>query len=143
MNDFINKVDTEPYLKYTRISGVTSEIFSKDFISTFEILSNILVLGSHNGYLYIIDINNNEFLQHHIHSASISGLSIDDTGEYIATASIDGCVALYTRSSNNVTLYNYRRPVKSVAIDPNYSQNFRIVSGGMAEQLIMNEKGIL
>ncbi|CCJ29120.1 unnamed protein product [Pneumocystis jirovecii] len=134
MNDFIDKVDNEPYLKYTRISGVASEIFSKEFISTFEISSNILVLGSHNGYLYIININNDELSQHHIHSASISDLSIDDSGEYIATASIDGSVALYTRSNNNITLYNYRRPVKSVAIDPNYSQNFRIISGWLGNK---------
>ncbi|KAG4301265.1 hypothetical protein PCK1_002575 [Pneumocystis canis] len=136
------KIDNQPYLKYIHFSGTVSDIFSKDFISSFEVLSNILVLGSHNGYLYIIDMDSDRLSQHCIHSASVSDVSIDNTGEYIATASIDGSVALFARSSNNIILYNYRRPVKSVAIDPNYSQNPRIISGGMAEQLIMNEKGI-
>ncbi|KAG4305528.1 hypothetical protein PORY_001084 [Pneumocystis oryctolagi] len=141
MNDFIDRDDNEPYLKYTRFSGVASEIFSKDFISTFEVLSDILVLGSHNGYLYIIDMNNDKLSQHHIHSASISDLSIDETGEYIATASIDGCVALCARSSSNIILYNYRRPVKSVAIDPNYTQNPRIISGWLGNKDIVLHYG--
>jgi hypothetical protein len=50
--------------------------------------------------------------------------------------------ALYTPE---VQSFNYRRPVKSVAIDPEYKNKstHQFVSGGMAEQLIMNEKGWL
>ncbi|QSL66436.1 hypothetical protein MERGE_000816 [Pneumocystis wakefieldiae] len=134
MDDFIDEVDEEPRLKYTRFSGVITEIFSNDFISTFEVLSNILILGSHNGYLYIIDMENDKLTKHHIHSASVTDISIDSTGEYIATASIDGNVGLCIRSNNSIVLYNYRRPVKSVAIDPNYSQSFRIVSGWLGNK---------
>jgi hypothetical protein len=39
--------------------------------------------------------------------------------------------------------FNYKRPVKAVALDPNYSKSNsrRFVSGGLAGQLILNEKG--
>ena len=38
---------------------------------------------------------------------------------------------------------DFRRPVRCVALDPDYSKNSsrRIVSGGMAGQLILSEKG--
>lgn len=38
---------------------------------------------------------------------------------------------------------DFRRPVQCVALDPDYSKSSarRIVSGGMAGQLILNEKG--
>lgn len=50
--------------------------------------------------------------------------------------------ALYT---DEIQHYNYKRPVKSVALDPDYARKKtrQFVSGGMAEQLIMSEKGWL
>jgi len=39
---------------------------------------------------------------------------------------------------------DFKRPVRSVALDPDYgrSSSRRVVSGGMAGHLILNEKGI-
>ena len=39
---------------------------------------------------------------------------------------------------------DFRRPVRCVALDPEYAKTSsrRVVSGGMAGQLIMSEKGI-
>lgn len=40
-------------------------------------------------------------------------------------------------------VFNYKRPIKAVALEPDYAKSTskRFVSGGMAEQLILNEKG--
>jgi vacuolar protein sorting-associated protein 41 len=40
---------------------------------------------------------------------------------------------------------DFKRPVRCVALDPDYgrSSSRRVVSGGMAGHLILNEKGIL
>lgn len=40
---------------------------------------------------------------------------------------------------------DFKRPVRSVALDPDYgrSSSRRVVSGGMAGHLILNEKGII
>lgn len=56
-----------------------------------------------------------------------------------------GKVFIYALYTNEIQHYNYRRPVKSVALDPEYARRStkQFVSGGMAEQLIMNEKGWL
>ena len=39
---------------------------------------------------------------------------------------------------------DFRRPVRCVALDPDYSKSSsrRVVSGGMAGQLILNERGL-
>ena len=44
-------------------------------------------------------------------------------------------------SENHV--FNYKRPVKAVALEPHYARSHgrQFVSGGMAGQLILNEKG--
>jgi len=48
---------------------------------------------------------------------------------------------LYTTDANNFT---YKRPVKSIALEPNFSKKSsrQFVSGGTAEQLILSGKGI-
>lgn len=40
-------------------------------------------------------------------------------------------------------VFNYKRPVKAVALEPDYAKSTskQFVSGGMAGQLILNEKG--
>lgn len=50
--------------------------------------------------------------------------------------------ALYT---DEVQHFNFKRPVKSIALDPGYAhkKTRQFVSGGLAEQLIMSEKGWL
>jgi hypothetical protein len=88
------------------------------------------------------------------HAASVSDLSLDKTCEYLASSSIDGgslvtqlmvgkvIVQALEVKENNVM--DFRRPVRCVALDPDYakSSSRRVISGGMAGQLIMNEKGI-
>jgi len=41
-------------------------------------------------------------------------------------------------------IMDFRRPVRSVVLDPDYakSSSRRVVSGGMAGQLILSEKGM-
>jgi len=48
---------------------------------------------------------------------------------------------LYNTESNN---YTYKRPVKAVALEPNFSRKSsrQFASGGTAEQLILSWKGI-
>jgi hypothetical protein len=56
-----------------------------------------------------------------------------------------GKVYIYALYTPEIQSFDYRRPVKAVAIDPEYAHKKarQFVSGGMAEQLVMNEKGWL
>ena len=47
-------------------------------------------IGSHNGKIYMFDLNGSELRRVKAHTASVSDLSLDKSSEYLASASIDG-----------------------------------------------------
>lgn len=102
-------------------------------------------MGTHWGAVHVLDFEGNIIKTFQKHAATVNDISIDNAGEYVASASDDGKVFIYALYTNEIQHYNYRRPVKSVALDPEYARRStkQFVSGGMAEQLIMNEKGWL
>jgi vacuolar protein sorting-associated protein 41 len=51
-------------------------------------------IGSHNGKVYLFDRKGNELRRARPHGASVSDLSMDKSGEYLASASIDGLLSL-------------------------------------------------
>jgi hypothetical protein len=118
--------------------------------------------------VHILDFEGNVIKSFHQHSATVNDISVDDSDEFVASASDDGIfflffeevfhivylfiyliilgkVYIYALYSTEVQHFNYKRPVKAVALDPDYAKKKtrQFVSGGMAEQLIMNEKGWL
>lgn len=135
--------EDEPLLKYTRLEGSAAQILANDFVSAFALCPTSIVLGSQNGIVYVLDVKGIEVKRYRAHAAAISALSIDKGGSTIASASIDGKVVLYNVSKKETNMYDFKRPVRSVAIDPDYHQNSkgRVLSGGLAGQLILNEKG--
>lgn len=76
---------------------------------------------------------------------SVTQVSIDTNGEFIASCSDDGNIALYSlyASDSQPVLTNYKRPVKAVALEPDYSKKSSrlFASGGMAEALNLSGKG--
>ncbi|KAK9762214.1 Vacuolar protein sorting-associated protein 41, variant 2 [Basidiobolus ranarum] len=137
--------DEEPKLKYQRVGADVSEIFTKDTVSIMKISERFMVLGTHWGMVHIMDFNGNEVKKFRPHGATINSLSIDDHEEYVATASDDGKVLITGLYNDEIFSFNYMRPVKCIALDPEFSKKStrQFVSGGMAGQLIMNQKGWL
>ncbi|KAG4096453.1 vacuolar protein sorting-associated protein 41 [Neocallimastix lanati (nom. inval.)] len=142
-NDSEDENEIEPKLKYQIITGNISEVLKRDDISTITASDRFLAVGTHNGMIHILDLTGNSVKRFKCHSGTINQISIDDNGEYIASASDDGRVVingLYNTESNN---YTYKRPVKAVALEPNFSRKSsrQFASGGTAEQLILSWKG--
>ncbi|KAJ2338393.1 Vacuolar protein sorting-associated protein 41, partial [Coemansia sp. RSA 2618] len=134
--------DEEPALRYKRLGGNVHALFEKDTASTLIASSRFLVLGTHWGNVIIIDFEGNEVKKWRAHSTTVNSVSVDIDNEYVASAGDDGRVVVHRLYSDDVTIVNYSRPVKAVALDPYYSRRAsrRFVSGGTAGQLIMNEK---
>ncbi|ORX43267.1 vacuolar protein sorting-associated protein 41 [Piromyces finnis] len=143
-SDNQEEIESEPKLKYQIINSESlSDILKRDNISTITASDRFLAVGTHNGMIHILDLNGNSVKRFKCHSATINQISIDDNGEYVASASDDGRVVingLYTTDANS---YTYKRPVKSVALEPNFSKKSsrQLVSGGTAEQLVLSGKG--
>ncbi|KAJ2321205.1 Vacuolar protein sorting-associated protein 41 [Coemansia sp. RSA 2704] len=134
--------DEEPALRYKRLGGNVHTLFEKDTASTLIASERFLVLGTHWGNVIIIDFEGNEVKKWRAHSTTVNSVSVDIDNEYVASAGDDGRVVVHGLYNDDVTIVNYSRPVKAVALDPYYSRKAsrRFVSGGTAGQLIMYEK---
>ncbi|KAI8803585.1 hypothetical protein BJ742DRAFT_828067 [Cladochytrium replicatum] len=137
--------DEEPKLKYARLKGTLGEMLKKDNVSSFAVSDRFLALGTHGGVVHILDINGNDTRRFECHSATVHELCIDTTGEYVASASDDGKVVINNLYANETQVLNYKRPVRAVALEQDYSkkQSRQVVSGGMAESLVLSTKGWL
>ncbi|KAI0672661.1 vacuolar protein sorting-associated protein 41 [Trametes maxima] len=95
--------------------------------------------------LHILDLSGQHVKSFPGHSASVLDISVDITGDFIATASIDGQVIVHSLSGTETPSFNLKRPVRTVALEPNFAKSSTrsLVSGGMAGNLILHEKGWL
>ncbi|KAI8596985.1 hypothetical protein EDD21DRAFT_230782 [Dissophora ornata] len=152
--------DEEPKLNYQRLGtglGDTPkkdsdgqqpleglrDILKKDSASATTVSERFLAMGTHWGAVHIMDFEGNENQKFQAHQATVNDLSVDLDGEYIASASDDGKVVINGLFQEEKHVYNYKRPVKAVALEPHYARSTsrQFVSGGMAGQLVLNEKG--
>lgn len=140
--------EIEPKLKYERIGNGMNTIMKKDSASCLAVHSKFLALGTKWGLIYIMDHSGNiidKKIDFTMHITAVNHISIDNSAEYIASCSEDGNViinGLYTSDSNQVV--NFDRPVRAVAIDPNYSKlgsARQFITGH--NQLILHERGFL
>lgn len=129
--------DEEPALKYERLSGAATEVLEKDSASALAVHNQTLVschainarraltglqaLGTHNGVVHIFDLTGKRTKSYRPHSSSVLDICIDSTGDFVATASMDGTRCTYARPvqhsrsayrSGRHTLYNDSRGVQ-------------------------------
>ncbi|KAE9406995.1 hypothetical protein BT96DRAFT_963264 [Gymnopus androsaceus JB14] len=122
--------DDEPALKYERIGGEIPGLLTRDSASALAVSNKFMALGTHAGISY------------KSHQASILDICVDETGEFIATASMDGQVIIISLSSRESYSFNLRRPIRTVALEPSFaSRSSRaFVCGGLAGTLTLREK---
>ncbi len=99
--------DEEPALKYERLGGSTSELLQKDSASALAYSSQRLVrifscyrnphlsmipqaVGTHAGIVHVLDLSGQRIKSVKPHSASVIDICIDETGDFVGTASLDG-----------------------------------------------------
>lgn len=137
----------EPKLKYERISNTLEAILNNDASSYLAVHTKFLAVGTHWGVLHVLDhqgntISGKEFTKH---TTTVNQVSLDLSGDYLASCSDDGRVAitgLYEGEHNQVQSFD--RPVKAVALDPKFSRpgsGKQFITG--SDRLVLHEKGFL
>ncbi|PVU91029.1 hypothetical protein BB561_004600 [Smittium simulii] len=131
----------EPLFNYTRVKGDLELIFEKDSASVVVVTQKFLVLGSHWGHIYVLDLLGNISKDWASHNAAVTCLSLNSTNDYLVSGGDDGYVILHELfTDNKKVIANHLRPIKAVEIEPTYSASSgRIISGGLLEQLILHE----
>ncbi|XP_062184439.1 vacuolar protein sorting-associated protein 41 homolog isoform X1 [Phragmites australis] len=135
------EVEEEPRLKYQRLGGSAPAILSTDAAAAIAVADRMVALGTHNGTLHILDFQGNQVKEISVHTATINDISFDADGEYIGSCSDDGTVAISSLFTDEKLKFEYHRPMKAIALDPNYSRNYRRFStGGLAGQVLVLTK---
>ncbi|KAH7884097.1 hypothetical protein F5I97DRAFT_1814387 [Phlebopus sp. FC_14] len=137
--------DEEPALKYERMGGSLHEILKKDSLSALSVSSKLMALGTHSGIVHVLDMSGNRIKSFKPHQASISDIEMDITGDFIATASIDGQVVVHSLSTPESYVFDMKRPIRTVALEPQFAKKTTraFVCGGLAGTLVLREKGWL
>ncbi|GAU45090.1 hypothetical protein TSUD_85760 [Trifolium subterraneum] len=68
------------------------------------------------------------------HASVVNDLSFDLEGEYIGSCSDDRSVVINSLFTDEVMKFEYHRPMKAVALDPDYARKMsrRFITGGLA-----------
>ncbi|KAM7259595.1 hypothetical protein ACFE04_015336 [Oxalis oulophora] len=124
------------------MGGSIPSLLSTDASSSIAVAERMIALGTHDGTVHILDFLGNQVKEFHAHSASVNGLSFDTEGEYIGSCSDDGSVVINSLFTDENFKFEYHRPMKAIALDPDYSkkQSRRFVAGGLAGHLYLNAK---
>jgi len=93
------------------------------------------------------------------HAASVTCLKMDEDNGFVATASVEGKssgkqavpdllpgrVVVHSLISNESFAFDYKRPMTAIALEPGFAKKATrsLVCGGMAGNLILQEKGWL
>lgn len=80
-----------------------------------------------------------------VHTATVNEVSFDSDGEYVGSCSDDGTVVISSLYSDEREKFEYHRPVKAIALDPEYARKSskQFALGGLAGQLLFLSKGWL
>ncbi|KAJ8075963.1 Vacuolar protein sorting-associated protein 41 [Marasmius tenuissimus] len=137
--------DEEPALKYERIVGDLPTIFKKDSGSAIAMSKQYMILGTHTGFLHLFDLSGKRIKSFKPHQASVVDISVDSTGDFVGTASMDGQVAIVSLTTKENYSFDLRRPMRTIALDPNFGKRSTrgFVCGGLAGTLVLHEKGWL
>lgn len=137
--------DEEPSLKYERIEGAIPDLLKKDSASSLAIVNRTMALGTHGGIVHILDLTGKRLKSYKPHMASVVDISIDSTGDFVATASIDGHILIHSITTTESYGSDMKRPMRTIAMEPNFGKrNTRAYAcGGMSGNLVLRERGWL
>lgn len=136
--------EIEPILKYERLCNDLETVLQKEAVSCMTFNSKIICIGTFWGLVHVFDHQGNRIPIKHLkaHTVAVNQISLDATGNFIATCADDGKAHVYgLYSVDNQLQFTTKHPIYSVAIDPLYSKlgtNRRFVTGG--DRLLLHEK---
>ncbi|QID83424.1 Vacuolar protein sorting-associated protein 41 [Saccharomyces pastorianus] len=134
--------DEPPLLKYTRINQLPKNFFQRDSISSCLFGDHFFAFGTHSGILHLTTCTFEPIKTIKCHRSSI--LCINTDGKHFATGSIDGTVIIGSIDDpQNITQFDFKRPINSVALHSNYQASKMFVSGGMAGDVVLSQRNWL
>ncbi|KEH29938.1 putative chromatin regulator PHD family [Medicago truncatula] len=134
--------EEEPRLKYQRMGGSVPSLLATDAASCVSVAERMIALGTQAGTIHILDFLGNQVKEFSAHASVVNDLSFDLEGEYIGSCSDDGTVVINSLFTDEVMKFEYHRPMKAIALDPDYARKTSrsFIAGGLAGNLYLNSK---
>ncbi|KAL6759854.1 hypothetical protein V8C86DRAFT_1228689 [Haematococcus lacustris] len=135
----------EPQLKYDLLSGSVPDIVSEHLVTCLCLSDKILALGTEHGSIHVLDYSGNEVRRLQPHSSRVHALSFDGEGEVLASGSEEGVVAVTSLYSESASRQDFKRPIKTLALDPRYSSRSskQLVTAGGSGPVVLSSQGWL
>ena len=141
--------DEEPLLKYRRLKSSVTEILSggksaaPDTAACLAFHPSFMVLGTQSGALYILDRAGAERNKIVLHHGRVHDVSIEPSGQRIASCAEDGTVAIIpVLGSETPSTHAYGSPVRVCSWTPGIPPRGRVfVCGGDDSKIRVNRRG--
>lgn len=134
--------DLPPILKYTRLSQLPSNFFSKDALSTCTFSESHFIFATHSGFIHITKPDFTSIRTFKAHRASVLSLYTD--GVFFASGSMDGTIVIGSiKDEKDIVAFDFKRPIHAVILDKNYQKTRNFVSGGMSGKVTYSTRNWL
>ena len=133
--------EQEPTFKYQRLGGSVAKILAADAATCLTAHVKFLALGTEGGAVHVLDLGGNEIRRFSPHSAAVTDICVDVTGEFVGSCSTDGTVVVSSLFGGEASTHWYHRPVRAIALDSEYAARRVFATGGLEGQLIINSRG--
>ena len=130
---------SEPYLNYCRLQDDIEKQAETEIYTSIALHERYTAVGTNSGKILLFNNKNKLFKIFNSHVGKVNCLSVDKTGDTIASAGEDGNVYLQILSENSRIPHKYTTAIRSVCLDP-ASKEKLFVCGGLKGQLILNKK---
>lgn len=139
-SSYDSEEEVEPKLCYERLMNDVPKILMNDAASCLAVHPKFIALGTHLGVIHILDHQGNNIRSKELllHVTTVNQISIDEKGDYIASCSNDGKVVIHGLSASELnTSVTIERPVRAIALDPNFYK------GGRYRRFIVGEDRVV
>lgn len=131
-----------PLLTFSRMTQIPKTFFQRDSISACLFSDSLFAFATHSGLLHLTRPDFTTIRTFKCHRSSI--LSVTTDGYYFATGSIDGTVVIGSiEDPQDISGFDFKRPIHAVILDKNYTSTKTFISGGMAGEVILTQRNWL
>lgn len=141
-DDYDDDDDEPPKLKYSRLSQLPANFFTRDPVSTCTFHETVFIFATHSGIIHITTPDFTTIRTFKAHRASV--LSIYTDGVFFASGSMDGTVVIGAiKDENDIVAFDFKRPIHAVILEKNYAKTRSFISGGMSGKVTYSSKNWL
>lgn len=132
----------EPAFHTEFLKASVTDILARDSISSMAVSLHHIALGLQSGMIFVLSRTGHLEKGFQVHSAPVLDIVFDSTGEFVGSAGMDGIVMIAALSSSEQYEFNFHRPMRSIALEPQFGNRSSraFVCGGMSGVLVHREK---